>query len=359
MLKFKNLRLDSPLMLSPMAGYTNLPFRVAVRSLGGLSIATTDLVHARSILELNTKAMRMIAAASNDRPLGVQLFGTHKKELRDAAQFLEELGVDLIDINLGCPSDKVTRNGAGAALLQDEELTEDLVGAVVEAVSLPVTVKMRLGWDEGSINAHRIAPRLERMGVAAIAVHGRTKMQGYAGTVNLEGIRRVVQSVKTIPIIGNGDVHSHLDAARMIREIGCSGVMVGRAALSDPFFFHKTRRYLETGIEPEPTPLRQIVLFMHYHFSLMVKYFGEEDACHLFRKVAVGYSAHFSRKEEWRVQMQQIDTLAEYLEVVLRLSEDSWVEECRRPCLESGLLRAQLLPAPGSVEDLEIAGAEL
>ena len=351
MVKFKNLVLDSPLMLSPMAGYTNLPFRAAIRSLGGLSIATTDLVNARSILELNPKAIRMISAASNDRPLGVQLFGSNKEELRDAARFLQDLGVDLIDINMGCPSDKVTKNGAGAALMQDEELTEELVAAVVEAVSLPVTVKMRLGWDEKSINAHVIAPRLERMGVAAVAVHGRTKMQAYTGRVNLEAIRAVVQSVKSMPVIGNGDVHTHLDAERMIRDVGCSGVMVGRAALSDPFFFRNTANYLQTGKEPEKTTRRHIVLFMHYHFTLMIKYFGEEDACHLFRKVMIGYSDHFTRREQWRVEMQRLEDVDQYREIVGRLADDSWDEECRRPELNELRLRSML------VYDLTVAEA--
>ncbi|MDR0533135.1 MAG: tRNA dihydrouridine synthase DusB [Verrucomicrobiales bacterium] len=347
-LKFKNLELASPLMLSPMAGFTNLPFRAAVRSLGGLSIATTDLVNARSILELNYKAIRMISAAANDRPLGVQLFGANRGELRDAARFLEDLGIDLIDINMGCPSDKVNACGAGAALMQDEELTEELIAAIVNAVSIPVTVKMRLGWDEDSINAHLIAPRLEQMGVAAVAVHGRTRMQGYTGKVNLPAIREVVKSVKRIPVIGNGDVSTHLDAARMINEVGCSGVMVGRAALWNPFFFSQTLRYLQTGEEPREITLRQMMLFMHYHFAMMLHFYGEEDACRMFRTVIPGYSEHFSHKARWRVEMQHLETVDEYLEIVARLADAALDDECLRPRLEVGYLR-ELLGANGEV----------
>jgi nifR3 family TIM-barrel protein len=341
-LKFKNLELQSPLMLSPMAGFTNLPFRAAVRSLGGLSIATTDLVNARSILELNHKAIRMISAAANDRPLGVQLFGANHGELRDAARFLEDLGIDLIDINMGCPSNKVNACGAGAALMQDEELTEELVAAVAGAVSIPVTVKMRLGWDDDSINAHVIAPRLEQMGVAAVAVHGRTRMQGYAGKVNLAAIKAVAQSVKQIPVIGNGDVSTHLDAGRMIREAGCSGVMAGRAALRNPFFFSQTLRYLQTGEEPLTVSLRQMMLFMHYHFAMALHFYGEDDACRMFRTVVPGYSEHFSHKARWRAEMQHLATVDKYLEIVARLAEPSLDEECRRPVLGIAQLK-QLL----------------
>jgi nifR3 family TIM-barrel protein len=347
-LKFKNLELPSPLMLSPMAGFTNLPFRAAVRSLGGLSIATTDLVNARSILELNYKAIRMISAAANDRPLGVQLFGANHEELRDAARFLEDLGIDLIDINMGCPSDKVNACGAGAALMRDEELTEELIAAVVGAVSIPVTVKMRLGWDDDSINAHVIAPRLEQMGVAAVAVHGRTRMQGYAGRVNLPAIGAVARSVKHIPVIGNGDVSTHLDAGRMIREAGCSGVMVGRAALWNPFFFSQTLRYLQTGEEPPTVSLRRMMLFMHYHFAMMLHFYGEDDACRMFRTVIPGYSGHFSHKARWRAEMRHLETVGEYLEIISRLADKSLDDECLRPKLDAGHLKA-LLDADGEV----------
>jgi tRNA-dihydrouridine synthase B len=312
-MKLGHLTLESPLMLSPMAGYTILPFRCAIRSLGGLSVASTDLVNARSLLEINPKAIRMIATCSWDRPVGVQLFGHNISELRDAAKFLQDLGIDYIDINMGCPSDKVTRNGAGAALMQDEELTEELVYEVVHAVTIPVTVKMRLGWDDASINAHIIAPRLEQMGVAAVAIHGRTKEQAFTGKVNLEGIRAVVQSVKKIPVIGNGDVHTPQDAERMIREIGCSAVMVGRAALKDPFFFKRTAEYLSTGQEPPETTLEERIVFMHKHFALSLRFFDEEDACVQFRKVIPGYSEFFPQTKKWATQGQQLSSLEDYL----------------------------------------------
>lgn len=349
-----SLPLRHPLMLSPMAGYTNLPFRSAIRAMGGLSVATTDLVNARSLLELNPKAVRMVSACSDDRPLGVQLFGANKDELSDAARFLEDLGVDFIDINLGCPSDKVTRCGAGAALMQDEELTEELVEAVVRAVRLPVTVKMRLGWDEASINAHEIAPRLESMGVAAVAVHGRTKAQAYTGKVNLEGIRAVVQSVKKIPVIGNGDVHTPEDARRMIREVGCQAVMVGRAALRDPFFFRRAALFLKDGIERPQPGMELVLLFMHYHFVLTIKHLGEGEACTLFRKTVAGYSDEFPHRVQWRVDFNHLDSREEYLMLVERLCPEGIDGPARRPVLDAGELlqaiRERLdLPDPDAV----------
>jgi tRNA-dihydrouridine synthase B len=315
-MRFHDLEIESPLMLSPMSGFTNLPFRVAIRSVGGLSVTTTDFVNARSLLELNPKAIRMVSASSEDRPLGVQLFGANREELRDAARFLEDLGLDFIDINLGCPSHKVTRGGAGAALMKDEELTEELLETVVSAVSIPVTAKMRLGWDETTINAHVVAPRLEQMGVAAVAVHGRTKEQGYSGSVNLDGIRAVVESVKAIPVIGNGDVHDHLDARRMLDEVGCSGVMVGRAALRNPFFFRQTLDFLRHGTEPGEIGLEERILFMHLHFSLAVRYWGEDNACRIFRKVVPGYSEYFPQKEKWRTGVQHLRSVREYRQLV-------------------------------------------
>lgn len=340
-LRLGSITLRHPLMLSPMAGFTNLPFRAAIRSLGGLSVATTDLVNARSLLELNPKAVKMVAACAEDRPLGVQLFGADKQELRDAARLLEDLGINMIDINLGCPSHRVTRGGAGAALMQDEELTEELLEAVVTAVHLPVTVKMRLGWDENSINAHEIAPRLESMGVAAVAVHGRTREQGYTGSVNLEGIRAVVQAVKSIPVIGNGDVHTPQDARRMIREIGCSAVMIGRSALRDPFFFRRTAVYLQTGVDvPELHPDFHL-LFMHFHFALALRYLGEEEACILFRKVVAGYSDSFPKKERWRVAFQHLSSSAEYLELVGELAVD-FSPHVRWPKLDAPALLREL-----------------
>src|ERR1043166_7071101 len=207
-MRIGTLELTSNLFLSPLAGYTNLPFRLTLRELGGLDLATTDLVNARSLLERNPKALKLIESCPEDRPLAVQLFGSVPEEMRDAAAHLESIGISAVDINMGCPVRKVCRVGGGSAMMTDMGGTVELVKMMVQAVRIPVTAKMRLGWDEQNITAPELARALEQVGVAAVFIHGRTREQGFAGSVNLEGIRSVVEAVKTIPVIGNGDVNT-------------------------------------------------------------------------------------------------------------------------------------------------------
>src|SRR5215813_1623012 len=180
-MRFSSLTLSSNLFLSPLAGYTNLPFRLAVRELGGLGLATTDLVNARSLLERNPKALKLIETSSADRPLAVQLFGSVPEEMRDAAVYLESLGVASVDINMGCPVRKVCRVGGGSAMMTEMDKTANLVKGMVDAVRIPVTAKMRLGWDDENITAPELAGALEAVGVAAIFIHGRTRQQGFGG----------------------------------------------------------------------------------------------------------------------------------------------------------------------------------
>src|SRR6266513_5155629 len=205
-MRLGSLQLNSNLFLSPLAGYTNLPFRLTVREIGGLDLATTDLVNARSLLEKNPKALKLIESSPADRPLAVQLFGSVPEEMRDAASYLESIGISAVDINMGCPVRKVCRVGGGSAMMTELDKTAKLVRGMVDAVKIPITAKMRLGWDEDNLTAPDLARVLEDAGVAAVFVHGRTRAQGFSGGVNLAGIRAVVQAVKRMPVIGNGDV---------------------------------------------------------------------------------------------------------------------------------------------------------
>src|SRR5689334_2677111 len=202
-MRFGPLTLSSNLFLSPLAGYTNLPFRQVVREIGGVGLCTTDLVNARSLLEKREKAFKLIETNAADQPLAVQLFGSVPEEMRDAAVMLEARGVHSIDINMGCPVKKVVKIGGGSAMMTELDKTSVLVKGMVDAVKIPVTAKMRLGWDDQNITAPDLARALEDVGVAAIFIHGRTREQGFSGTINLAGIRAVVQAVKTIPVIGN------------------------------------------------------------------------------------------------------------------------------------------------------------
>src|SRR5579872_203600 len=199
-MRLGSLELASNLFLSPLAGYTNLPFRLTVRQVGGLGLATTDLVNARSLLERREKALKLIETSPADQPLAVQLFGSVPEEMRDAAQFVESLGIASVDINMGCPVRKVCRVGGGSAMMTELDKTAALVKGMVEAVKIPVSAKMRLGWDDQNITAPDLARTLEDVGVAAIFIHGRTRAQGFGGKVNLAGIRAVVEAVKQIPV---------------------------------------------------------------------------------------------------------------------------------------------------------------
>src|SRR5215471_8213926 len=246
-MRLGSLTLESNLFLSPLAGYTNLPFRLTVREVGGLGLATTDLVNARSLLEKNPKAIKLIETSPADRPLAVQLFGSVAGEMRDAAMCLESLGMTAVDINMGCPVRKVCRVGGGSAMMTELDKTAALVKGMVEAVKIPVTAKMRLGWDDENITAPDLARALEGAGAVAIFVHGRTREQGFSGTINLAGIAAVVDAVKNIPVIGNGDVTTPQAARLMLERTGCNGVSIGRGAFYNPWIFQHTLHYLDAG----------------------------------------------------------------------------------------------------------------
>jgi tRNA-dihydrouridine synthase B len=356
------LHLASNLFLSPLAGYTNLPFRLVVREIGGVGLCTTDLVNARSLLEKRDKAFKLIETRPEDSPLAVQLFGSVPEEMRDAAQFLEGRGVASVDINMGCPVKKVCKVGGGSAMMTELDKTAALVRGMVNAVKIPVTAKMRLGWDDQNLTAPDLARTLEDVGVAAIFVHGRTREQGFGGTVNLAGIRAVVQAVKSIPVIGNGDIITPQAAKKMFDETGCAGVSIGRGAFYNPWIFQHTLRHLgswrqaflpavEPGFQPGGTnlpnsksseirdaspdgkmppstagtdacrhdpepPFSERVRVMCRHLDLMVEVFGEELGCRMFRKVAPMYSRRFGPVSEFNKHVVLISTKAQFHDVL-------------------------------------------
>ena len=312
MLAIGPLQLKSNLFLSPLAGYTNLPFRLTIREVGGLDLATTDLVNARSLLEKNPKAFKLIETSPEDRPLAVQLFGSVPEEMRDASFYLESVGISSVDINMGCPVKKVCRVGGGSAMMTELDKTCALVKGMVDAVKIPITAKMRLGWDDDNITAPDLACALEDVGVAAIFIHGRTREQGFAGSVNLEGIRKVVHAVRSIPVIGNGDVTTPEAAKMMFEETGCAGVSIGRGAFYNPWIYVHTQHYLKTGeLLPEPS-FEERVRVMRRHFDLMLQVFGEEHGCRMFRKVAPWYSKRFGPANLFNKRVVLIKSRAEF-----------------------------------------------
>jgi nifR3 family TIM-barrel protein len=335
------LTLSSNLFLSPLAGYTNLPFRLTLRELGGLGLATTDLVNARSLLEKREKAFKLIETCPNDRPLAVQLFGSVPEEMRDAAALLESLGVDSVDINMGCPVRKVCRVGGGSAMMTELSKTSALVKGMVDAVRIPVTAKMRLGWDDQNITAPDLARALEDVGVAAVFVHGRTREQGFSGTINLRGIAAVVQAVKGIPVIGNGDVTTPESAAHLLAKTGCAGVSIGRGAFYNPWIFQHTRQLLDTGVLPPEASFEERVRVLRRHFDLMLQVFGEEHGCRMFRKIAPWYAKRFGPANEFNKKVVRISSRADF-EAVL----SSYIQWRAQFLDENGELKPKFRPPP-------------
>ncbi len=311
-LRWGSLTLPSRYLLAPLAGYTNLAFRLVVRELGGLGLATTDLVNARALLLRSRKTMELIQTCPEDRPVAVQIYGTVPEEMRDAAQWLEAYGVSSVDINMGCPVHKVVRGGGGSAMMCDATKTVALVRTVVESVRIPVSVKMRLGWDDTSLSAPFFAREFEKAGVAGVTIHGRTRAQGFGGTVSLDGIRAVVEAVEHLPVIGNGDVRSLADAERMLRETGCAGVAIGRGALLNPWVFAQLCRREAIG-DPGPSgSYAERVDFMARHFRLLVESRGERFGCLSFRKVANWYCRVLHPGRDVQQELIRLESVADF-----------------------------------------------
>ncbi|HOX56138.1 MAG TPA: tRNA dihydrouridine synthase DusB [Candidatus Paceibacterota bacterium] len=345
------LTLASNLFLSPLAGFTNLPFRLTVRELGGLGLATTDLVNARSLLERKPKALKLIETCPADRPLAVQLFGSVPEEMRDAAVLLESLGIAAVDVNMGCPVRKVCRVGGGSAMMTELGKTAGLVKGMVDAVKIPVTAKMRLGWDEENITAPDLARALEDAGVAAIFVHGRTRAQGFSGTVNLAGIRAVVWGLQRVPVVGNGDVTTPQAAKAMIDQTGCAGVSIGRGAFYNPWLFHHTVHYLKTGeLLPEPA-FDERVRVMCRHLDRMIEVFGETHGCRMFRKIAPWHARRFGPAKEFNHHVVRVSSRAEFLAVLERYRR--WRGQFED---ENGELKPRFRPAPLTASFMQAPG---
>jgi nifR3 family TIM-barrel protein len=340
-ISFGSLHLPTPLLLSPLAGYTNLPFRLVIREVGGVGLCTTDLVNARSLLEKNKKALKLIESSPADTPLAVQLFGSVPEEMRDAAQYLESIGVASVDINMGCPVRKVCQVGGGSAMMTELDRTAALVRGMVNAVKVPVTCKMRLGWDDDNLTAPDLACALEDAGATAIMVHGRTRQQGFDGSVNLAGIRKVVEAVRTIPVIGNGDITSPEAARIMLESTGCAGVSIGRGAFYNPWIFTHTLHYLKTGeLLPDP-PFAERIRVMNRHLDLMIQVFGESLGCTMFRKVGPWYAKRFGPASFFNKGIVRISTRSDYEALVA-----SYIQWRSQFLDETGQLLPKYAPRP-------------
>ena len=266
-----------PLYLAPMAGVTDMVFRQICKELGA-DVMVTEFVSAEGIVQRDDRTRKYVEFTDEQRPLGVQLFGANPTALAEAAKkIIDWKQPDFIDINFGCPVNKVVSRNGGSSLLRDCPTLAAVASTLAKAVSIPVTAKMRIGWDANSINAPQVVHILEDCGIAAIAIHGRTKAQGYTGEANWDVIAQCADEVK-IPVIGNGDISSGLDVERRLRETNVRGLMIGRAAMNNPWFFKEAREYLETGKQPDPVPVeeRWRLIRRHCQMALESGRYGEE-----------------------------------------------------------------------------------
>ncbi len=327
------LRLASRFNLAPLAGYTNLPFRLSIREIGGVGLCTTDLVNARAIIEKIKKTFELLATVPEERPLFVQIFGSRVEDMTGAAKWLVERGLaDGIDINMGCPVRKVVKGGGGSSMLCDTTgATVELVRQVVEAVPVPVSVKMRLGWDDDNLTAPYFAREFEKVGVAFITIHGRTREQGFSGGVNHEGIRRVVEAVEKIPVFGNGDVRTIADAAKMIEGTGCAGIAIGRGALADPWVFRQLDTWVKTGHPGPRATYAERFAFMRLHLRRLVEWKGSEQyGCIQFRKIATWYTRALKLPKRVQQRLVMLANLTEFEEIVAPFADagppEGWSE---------------------------------
>ena len=345
-LKYGQLPLASRYLLSPLAGFTTLPFRRIVRRIGGVGLATTDLVNSRALVSRSERTMEMVETHSEDRPFAVQIFGSEPEIMADAARLLVELGVDTIDINMGCPVNRIAGAGAGAGMMCNIDGTLKLVQTVVEAVSIPVSVKMRLGWDSSSLSAPFFARQFEQVGVAAVAIHGRTREQGFGGSVSLPGIRAVVEAVEKIPIIGNGDIRNVADAARMLKETGCHGVSIGRAALANPWIFRQLVEWEQTGSYAPAGTFDERLQLMLQQYTCLEERHGSERAIIRFRKMAHWYLKGMRILKRLRGDFQKVRTKAEMNAAIAEIQQSGPIDGNR-----TGVLTDVEIPVPSGPVD--------
>ncbi|MEI5990982.1 zinc-binding NifR3 family TIM-barrel protein [Enterococcus termitis] len=307
MWKIGNIEIPNRVVVAPMAGISNAAFRVTVKEFGA-GLVVCEMISDKGIQQRNKKTLDMLYIDEKEYPLSVQIFGGDKENLVEAAKFVEEnTKAAIIDINMGCPVNKVIKAEAGAKWLLDPNKVYEMVDAVSSAISLPVTVKMRTGWDEDHLFAVENALAAEKAGASAIAMHGRTRVQMYEGQANWDVLKEVKQHL-TIPFMGNGDVRTPEDAKHMLDYVGADGVMIGRAALGNPWMIQRTKQYLETGeLIPEPTPHEKIET-AKVHLQRLVDLKGEKIATREFRQHASYYLKGIPRAAKVKVAINQAET---------------------------------------------------
>ena len=311
-LKIGNVELENNLILAPMAGVTNLPFRIICKEFGP-GLVCTEMASSRAMFHNDQKTKRLFNTEGEKRPISFQIFGSDEETMAYSAKYVSEFA-DIIDINMGCPAPKVVKNGDGSKLLLDLEQAEKVIKVVVENSKVPVTLKIRKGWDKENIVATEIAKIAENAGISAITVHGRTRSEFYSGKADLEIIKKVKETVK-IPVIGNGDIVDEESAYNMFEKTNVDGIMIGRGSFGNPWIFRNIKHYLETG-EKLPAPSNDEKLeVMKKHINLAVAEKGEIAVKEL-RKHIAWYTKNLKNSSEFRSKMNTIETKEELLEML-------------------------------------------
>ena len=303
--------IDNPVFLAPMAGITDMPYRILARELG-CGLVYSEMVSDKGINYRNCHTLEMLKSDCGERPLALQLFGSNPESVAKAACYVESLGIaDIIDINMGCPAPKIVKNHEGSALMKDPENAFLIMQAVKAAVRIPVTVKMRKGWDKSSVNVVEMAKLAEKAGMAAIAVHGRTREEFYTGHADWDIIAKVKQAVN-IPVIGNGDVRTCQDLDRMFSQTKCDAVMIGRAAQGNPWIFQKMSHYLKTGEELPKVTIEERKNLILRHLDMLIAYKGDYIGPREMRKHATWYTKGLPHSAELRLKFNQAETREEF-----------------------------------------------